>query len=93
MSDSIRRRFADHVVVGDGSMGSELVGRMPAGAVLETAPLTHPELVLDIHLAYLRAGAELIETATFGASRPRLARDRIADQVENLNSDGGQAGP
>ncbi len=86
MSGSIRRRFADHVVVGDGSMGSELVGRMPAGASLETAPLTHPDLVLDIHLSYLRAGAELIETATFGASRPRLARDRVADQVETLNS-------
>ncbi len=86
MSESIRRRFADHVVVGDGSMGSELVGRMPAGALLETATLNHPDLVLDIHLAYLKAGAELIETATFGASRPRLARDRIADQVDTLNS-------
>jgi len=86
MSETIRRRFADHVVVGDGSMGSELVGRIPAGNSLETAILTHPEHVLDIHLAYLRAGAELIETATFGASRPRLARDRIGDQVETLNS-------
>jgi len=86
MSESIRRRFADHVIVGDGSMGSELVGRMPAGASLETATLTYPDLVLDIHLSYLRAGAELIETATFGASRPRLARDRVADEVENLNS-------
>jgi len=86
MNELIRRRFADHVVVGDGSMGSELVGRMPAGASLETAMLTNPDLVLDIHLSYLRAGAELIETATFGASRPRLARDRIGDQVEALNS-------
>jgi len=86
MSETIRRRFADHVVVGDGSMGSELVGRIPAGNSPETAILTHPEHVLDIHLAYLRAGAELIETATFGASRPRLARDRIGDQVETLNS-------
>jgi methionine synthase / methylenetetrahydrofolate reductase (NADH) len=86
MSGSIHRRFADRVVVGDGSMGSELVGRMPAEAALETAMLSHPELVLDIHLAYLRAGAELIETATFGASRPRLERDRAADQIEAINS-------
>ena len=86
MSELIRRRFADHVVVGDGSMGSELVGRMPAGESLETAVYTHPEHILEIHLSYLRAGAELIETATFGASRPRLARERVADQVENLNS-------
>ncbi len=86
MNESIRRRFADRVVVGDGSMGSELVGRMEAGAALESAILTHPEVVLDIHLAYLRAGAELIETATFGASRTRLARDRAGDQVETINS-------
>jgi len=86
MSESIRRRFADHVIVGDGSMGSELVSRLPAGVALESAPLTHPEAVLDIHLGYLQAGAELIETATFGASRPRLARDQAEDLVETVNS-------
>ena len=86
MSDTIRRRFAERVVVADGSMGSELVSRLPAGTALETAPLAHPEAVLEIHLAYLQAGAELIETATFGASRPRLERDQTADLVETINS-------
>ncbi|MEE4273552.1 MAG: bifunctional homocysteine S-methyltransferase/methylenetetrahydrofolate reductase [Thermoanaerobaculales bacterium] len=86
MTDSIRRRFADHVVVADGSMGSELVGRLPAGALLESAVLEHREAVLDIHLGYLDAGAELLETATFGASRPRLARSGRADEVEIINS-------
>lgn len=87
MSDSIRRRFADRVVVADGSMGSELIGRLPVGTSLETAPLTHPEVILDVHLAYLKAGAELIETATFGASRPRLSREPAADHVETINSE------
>jgi len=86
MTDSIRRRFADRVVVADGSMGSELVSRLPVGTGLEFAPLSHPEIVLDVHLAYLDAGAELIETATFGASRPRLERDRSSDLVETINS-------
>ena len=86
MSDAIRRRFVDRVVVGDGSMGSELVSRLPVGTSLESAPLTHPDVVLDIHLAYIQAGAELIETATFGASRPRLTRERAADLVETTNS-------
>lgn len=86
MIDSIRRRFAERVVVADGSMGSELVGRLPAGASLETATIDSPESVLEIHLAYLEAGAELIETATFGASRPRLDRDRAGDSVEAINS-------
>ena len=86
MTESIRRRFTDHVVVADGSMGSELVGRLPAGALLESAVLEHREAVLDIHLGYLDAGAELLETATFGASRPRLARGGMADDVEAINS-------
>jgi methionine synthase I (cobalamin-dependent)/5,10-methylenetetrahydrofolate reductase len=86
MTDSIRRRFADRVVVADGSMGSELVSRLPVGTGLESAPLSHPEIVLDVHLAYLEAGAELIETATFGASRPRLQRDQAGDMVETINS-------
>jgi homocysteine S-methyltransferase len=83
---SVRRRFVDRVVVGDGSMGSELLSRLPNGTVLDTAPLDHPGAILDIHLSYLEAGAELIETATFGASRPRLVRERAADEVEAINA-------
>jgi len=88
MTDSIRRRFSERVVVADGSMGSELVGRLPADASLESATIDSPESVLEIHLAYLEAGAELLETATFGASRPRLDRDRAGDSVESINSTG-----
>jgi homocysteine S-methyltransferase len=86
MTDAIRRRFVERVVVGDGSMGSELLGRMPPDARPDIAPFTHPEAVLDIHLGYLEAGAELLETATFGASRPRLERDQAGDFVETINS-------
>lgn len=86
MSADLRRRFADRVLVADGSMGSELVSRLPAGAPLEATPIEHPQVVLDIHLAYLQAGAELIETATFGASRPRLERERLGGAVEAINS-------
>ncbi len=86
MTDAIRRRMGERVVVGDGSMGSELVGRLPAGAALESAPIDHPDAILDIHVAYLEAGAELIETATFGATRPRLARLGADDRVEEVNS-------
>ncbi|MDD5564082.1 MAG: bifunctional homocysteine S-methyltransferase/methylenetetrahydrofolate reductase [Thermoanaerobaculaceae bacterium] len=81
-------RFADHVVVADGAMGSELFAALPEGTHLDLAPLEHPRRVLDIHLAYLAAGAELIETATFAASRPRLARLHAGDQVEAVNSAG-----
>jgi len=81
----VRERFRDHVVVADGAMGSELMVRLPDGAPLDLAALEHPRAVLDIHLAYLKAGAEIIETATFAASRPRLERLHEADLVEAVN--------
>jgi homocysteine S-methyltransferase len=82
----VRDRFADHVVVADGAMGSELLARLPDGAPLDLAALEHPRAVLDIHLAYLKAGAEVLETATFAASRPRLERLHEADLVEAVNA-------
>lgn len=81
-------RLADHVVVADGAMGSELLARLSAGAHLDLAPLEHPKEVLAIHLAYLEAGAELIETATFAASRPKLDRLHASEVVEAVNSAG-----
>jgi homocysteine S-methyltransferase len=78
--------MAGRVVVADGSMGSELISRLPAEAKIDLAPFAHPEEVLEVHMAYLEAGAELLETATFGASRPRLARERAGDLVEIVNS-------
>lgn len=87
-SDRVRRRFAERIVVADGGMGSELFARLPTGEHLDLAPLEHPQQVLDVHLSYIAAGAELLETATFAASRPRLARLRAGDQVEAVNSAG-----
>ena len=86
--ERVTGRFADHVVVADGAMGSELLARVPPGSHLDLAPLEHPSEVLDIHISYIAAGAELIETATFAASRPRLERLRAGDRVEAVNSAG-----
>ncbi len=84
--EELRKRFADHVVVADGAMGSELLQRLPDGSRLDLAAHEHPKAVLDIHLAYIEAGAELIETATFGSSRPRLERARAGDLTEAVNA-------
>jgi methionine synthase / methylenetetrahydrofolate reductase(NADPH) len=86
--DRVLRRFGDHVVVADGAMGSELLARLPSGSHLDLAPLEHPREVLSIHLAYLKAGAELLESATFAAARPKLDRLRSGDAVEAVNSAG-----
>jgi homocysteine S-methyltransferase len=84
--DVLKRRLSEHVIVGDGGTGSELLQRLPEGSRLDVAALEHPQEVLDIHLAYIEAGAELIETATFGSSRPRMERGRVGDRTEKVNA-------
>ncbi len=81
----VARRFDERLVVADGAMGSELLARLPTTAHLDLAAVEHPQEVTAIHLAYLQAGAEIIETATFAASRPRLARLGCAHLVEAVN--------
>lgn len=73
-------------LLSDGAMGTMLHAR---GATLrqnlEELNLSRPDWVREIHLSYIRAGAEMIQTNTFGASRLRLADDNLADQVREIN--------
>lgn len=85
MSGRVEARFEDHIVVSDGATGSELLTRLPPHAHLDLAAIEHPREVLDVHLAYLAAGAEMLVTATFAASRPRLERLQADDRVEAVN--------
>ena len=50
--------------------------------------LTQPDTIKDIHLAYLRAGADVIETNTFNANQPSMADYQMEDWVEVLNHEG-----
>jgi homocysteine S-methyltransferase len=50
--------------------------------------LSQPDLIRGIHHDYLQAGAEIIETNTFGANAYRLARHSIADKVRDINRSG-----
>ncbi len=84
--EELKRRLSEHVIVGDGGTGSELLQRLPEGSRLDVAAHEHPKEVLDIHLAYIEAGSELIETATFGSSRPRMDRGRVGDLTEKVNA-------
>lgn len=75
------------VVLFDGGMGSTIVSLgLPEGECPETWNLTHSEVIKDIHQKYLEAGADVIQTNTFGASRLRLASFGYDDQVEKINA-------
>ncbi len=79
-------RLRDRVVVGDGAMGSELLARIPEIKRLDLAALEHPREVVAIHLDYLAAGSEVVQTATFTASRPRLEDLGAGDKTELVNA-------
>ncbi len=75
------------LLVVDGAMGSYLLARVvpPRGAVEELC-LSEPDAVLEAHLAYIEAGARVIETNTFGANRHKLKSVGLRDEVEAINS-------
>ena len=84
-------RLARGPVLCDGAMGTQLYARGAAfESSFEALNLTRPELVSDIHRAYLAAGAEIVETNTFGANRFKLAEYNLAQQVAEINAAGVQ---
>lgn len=84
-----RQRLTSQVLVCDGAMGTMLHGGgVSLDRSLPELNVSHPDLVRSIHRAYLGAGADVIETNTFGASRLRLGRFDLADRVSELNRAG-----
>jgi homocysteine S-methyltransferase len=69
-------------------MGALVLGAVPRLRCPEEANLVAPESVVAVHASYIRAGAELIETNTFGANRRKLASHFLEDAFEEINSAG-----
>ncbi len=79
----------DRVVVCDGAMGTMLYGKgVFINRCFESLNQSQPALVTDVHREYLRAGADVIETNTFGANRMKLRSFGLGDQVRDLNLTG-----
>ena len=69
-------------------MGTLLTSAVPRLRCPEEANLRSPQSVVDLHLGFIRAGAELIETNTFGANRRKLAAHFLEQELEQINSAG-----
>ncbi|MBI6545289.1 MAG: homocysteine S-methyltransferase family protein, partial [Cyanobacteria bacterium NC_groundwater_1444_Ag_S-0.65um_54_12] len=80
----------------DGAMGTQLQELELAGRLLaadfagkpgcnDYLSLTRPDIVTQVHLAYLEAGADVVETNTFGSTRPKLGEYGIGEQLRSLN--------
>src|SRR5712691_13562764 len=86
---SVAERLASEVLVCDGAMGTMLhAGGVSLDRSLPELNVSHGDLVRSIHRAYIAAGADVIETNTFGASRPRLARFGLEGRTAELNRAG-----
>ena len=70
----------------DGAMGTMLYSRgVFINVCYDELNLKSPQLVLEVHRAYVKAGAEVLETNTFGANAVKLAQYGLADEVFEIN--------
>ena len=82
------REIADpeRIMVADGAMGTMLYSRgVFINQCYDELNVRSPELVLDVHRAYVKAGAELLETNSFGANRLKLAQYGLENHVAEFN--------
>src|SRR5919202_4852844 len=75
-------------VVTDGGMGVLVSSAVPRLRCPEEANIRAPDSVVSLHASFIRAGAELIETNTFGANRPKLRKQYLEDEFEAINEAG-----
>jgi homocysteine S-methyltransferase len=81
--------FSSRPVLADGAMGTVLYARgVFINRCYDELNLSDPNLILSIHEDYLQAGAEILETNTFGANKFRLTRHGLASKVAEINAAG-----
>lgn len=86
--EDFNERLKHSILIADGAMGSLLYESVGQQRNVEELNSTHPEAVFRIHQTYLEAGAQVIETNTFGANRHKLAQHGMGDRVAEFNHRG-----
>jgi methionine synthase I (cobalamin-dependent)/5,10-methylenetetrahydrofolate reductase len=81
-------RLKHSILIADGAMGSMLHETVGSQRCFDELNATEPEAVFRVHQAYIEAGAQIIETNTFGANRFKLEHLGLGDDVQRLNSRG-----
>ena len=88
---SVSQRFVERLrdgppIVADGGMGALIGAAVPRLRCPEEANLRAPKAVVSLHVGFIAAGAELIETNSFGANRTKLRQHFLEDELEEINS-------
>src|SRR5919202_7005110 len=77
---------ADHVTVFDGAVGTMLYAKgVYINRSYDELNLTNPDLVREVHEEYIRAGAEVVETNTFGATAHKLQQFGLEGSLHEIN--------
>jgi methionine synthase / methylenetetrahydrofolate reductase(NADPH) len=78
----------ERVLVCDGAMGTMLYARgVFINRCFDSLNITSPDTVMDVHQDYVRAGADVLETNSFGANRVKLRSFGLGDKVREINSE------
>ncbi|HUG16269.1 MAG TPA: bifunctional homocysteine S-methyltransferase/methylenetetrahydrofolate reductase [Thermomicrobiales bacterium] len=86
MAHPLLARLGDGPVLCDGAMGTLIHARgTPIDACFDELNLSSRETIVEIHREYIAAGADIIETNTFGANRFKLAEHRLEHRVRDIN--------
>src|SRR5436309_3191307 len=92
MPHAFSERLAEGPVLCDGAMGTMLYARgVPLDGCFDVLNLNNLRVVQAVHADYIAAGADAIETNTFGANRFKLAVHGVEAQVREINRRGAQA--
>ncbi len=81
---TILEKLKNQILIADGAMGT-LLYSYGTGTCFEELNLSHPEDILNIHRAYIEAGADVIQTNTYAANAYKLQRYGLEDQVKEIN--------
>ncbi len=86
MREPFLERIENRALVCDGAMGTMLYAKgISSARCFDELNLSSPQLVKEVHLAYAKVGAEILETNTFGATRRRLEKYNQGEKVREIN--------
>src|SRR5216117_3964241 len=86
---AFREQLSRRVMVADGAMGTMLYEKgIFINRCYDELNLTSPDMIRQIHLDYVKAGAEILETNTFGGNRMRLAAFGLGEKLRAINQAG-----
>ncbi len=88
---ALKEKIKTELLLLDGAMGTEIIARgAKAGVCNDLLNIESPNIISDVHNAYLQAGSDIVITNTFGANKFTLARYGLTDKVASINKAGAE---